>query len=93
MSSQKAFRREDLMEEVITILREQPKQPLHYKDIVDELMRRGFAVEDQQKAYERVRGYLSNDIRLVRPTSRGFYALREDFPTARNIGTRKRVRR
>ena len=30
--------------------------------------------------------------RFIRPTSKGFYALREDYPDARNVGARRRRR-
>lgn len=79
------------------VLRERLGDPMHYRDLADELMRQGAVIGGKDPAGSLVsrmtqddKGKAEADKRFVRPTSRGFYALREDYPKARNVGARRR---
>jgi len=79
------------------ILRERSGEPMHYRDLADELIRRGAVIRGQDPAGALVSRMTQDDKRrteadkrFVRPTSKGFYALREDYPNARNVGARRR---
>ncbi len=72
---------------------------MHYRDLADELIRRGAVIRGQDPAGALVSRMTQDDKRrteadkrFVRPTSKGFYALREDYPNARNVGARRRRR-
>ncbi|MDE2856698.1 MAG: HTH domain-containing protein [Chloroflexota bacterium] len=84
----------DMVEEV---LRERSGEPMHYRDLADELVRRGAVIRGQDPAAALVSRMTQDDNRraegerrFIRPASKGFYALREDYPNARNVGTRRR---
>ena len=70
---------------------------MHYRDLADEMMRRGAVILGQDPAGALVSRMTQDDNRraeedrrFIRPTSKGFYALREDYPQARNVGARRR---
>ena len=84
----------DLAEQV---LRERDGEPMHYRELADELMRRGAVIRGKDPAAALVSRMTQDDNRraeddrrFVRPTSKGFYALRENYPDARNVGARRR---
>ena len=84
----------DMVEEV---LREREGEPMHYRDLADELMQRGAIIRGQDPAAALVSRMTQDDNkraeknrRFIRPTSKGFYALREDYPQPRNVGARRR---
>lgn len=84
----------DMAEE---ILRERKGEPMHYRALADEIMRRGAVIRGKDPAAALVSRITQDEKRLadgkgrfVRPTSKGFYALREDYPNARNVGARRR---
>ena len=86
-----------LLEMVEKILRERQGEPMHYRDLADELLRRGAVIRGQDPAAALVSRMTQDDNRraeserrFIRPTSKGFYALREDYPDARNVGARRR---
>ena len=88
-----------LLEMVENVLRERAGEPMHYRDLADELLKRGAVIRGQDPAGALVSRMTQDDNRraegekrFVRPTSKGFYALREDYPDARNVGARRRRR-
>ncbi|MCY4538427.1 MAG: winged helix-turn-helix domain-containing protein [Chloroflexi bacterium] len=87
----------ELLDLVEQVLREREGEPMHYRDLADELMRRGAVIRGQDPASALVSRMTQDDNRrdeedrrFIRPTSKGFYALREDYPNARNVGARRR---
>ncbi len=81
------------------VLRERKGEPMHYRDLADELIRQGAVIRGQDPAAALVSRMTQDDKkraeadrRFIRPTSKGFYALREDYPNARNVGARRRGR-
>lgn len=90
---------EQLLNLAVTVLRERKGEPMHYRDLADELMRRGAVIRGQDPASALVSRMTQDDNRraeadrrFIRPTSKGFYALREEYPDARNVGARRRNR-
>lgn len=86
-----------LLEMAVEVLRARKGEPMHYRDLADELMKRGAIIRGQDPAGALVSRMTQDDNRreeadrrFVRPTSKGFYALREDYPNARNVGARRR---
>lgn len=75
----------DIAEEVLT---ERDREPMHYKDLAREVQSRGGNLSDENGANILV-ARLVNDDRFVRPMRKGYYALRRDYPNARNVGARK----
>ena len=76
----------DLVEK---ILAEREKKPVHYRELADEVKRRGIELGGTDPGGTLV-AKISKEPRFVRPASRGFYALRKDYPDARNVGEHKR---
>ncbi|MCY3934672.1 MAG: winged helix-turn-helix domain-containing protein [Chloroflexi bacterium] len=75
------------------VLRERKGEPMHYRELAEELLRRGVVIGGKDPAGGLV-SRMSQDERFIRPTSKGFYGLREDHPTVkRSVGTRRRKRR
>lgn len=88
---------EQLLNLAERVLRERQGEPMHYRDLADELLRRGAVIRGQDPAGALVSRMTQDDKRrdeadkrFIRPTSKGFYALREDYPQARNVGARRR---
>ena len=79
----------DLAEKVLL---QQPGKPMYYKDLAKEVQRMGGQINGNDPPATLV-ARLVLDERFVRPTSKGFYGLRADFPTARNVGARVRPAR
>ena len=73
----------------VEVLRKHGRAPMYYKDLAEEVIRRGGALNGRAPAAT-LTARLVRDERFVRPTSKGYYALREDYPGARNVGARKR---
>lgn len=95
MSSERGFSSstEAILDTAEAILRERNKEPMHYRDLADELSRRGIVIGGKNPAGGLI-SRLSGDDRFVRPTSKGFYGLREDYPRIkRSVGERRRKRR
>ena len=78
----------DIAEE---ILAEREREPMHYKDLAREVQARGGGLSGENAANVLVARLVSDD-RFVRPLRKGFYARRRDYPTARNVGARKKRR-
>lgn len=76
----------DLVEQILS---ERQKNPVHYRELADEVQRRGIELGGAKPGRTLV-AIISKDPRFVRPVSRGFYALRKDYPDARNVGEHKR---
>ncbi len=79
------------------VLRARKGEPMHYRDLADDLIRMGAVIGGKDPAGSLVaritqddKGKAEDEKRFVRPTSRGFYALRADYPKARNVGARRR---
>ena len=79
------------------VLRDRDGEPMHYRELADELLRRGAVIRGKDPAAALVSRMTQDDNRrveqerrFIRPTSKGFYALREDYPQARNVGARRR---
>ena len=79
----------DLAEKV---LQQQPGTPMYYKDLAKEVQRMGGQINGADPPATLVARLVLDD-RFVRPTAKGFYGLRADFPTARNVGARQRATR
>ena len=86
-----------LLEMAEAVLRERKGEPMHYRELADEILRRGAVIRGQDPAAALVsritqdeKRRAAGEQRFVRPTSKGFYALREDYPNARNVGARRR---
>lgn len=73
------------------ILGEREREPMHYKDLAQEIQSRGGSLTGGNAANILVARLVSDD-RFVRPLRKGFYALRRDYPNAKNVGARKRHR-
>ena len=77
----------------IEILGERGGKPMYYKDLAQEVISRGGILKGATP-WASLAARMVHDERFVRPTAKGFYALRRDYPTARNVGARgKSVRR
>ena len=71
----------------VTILSERNTEPMHYKELAHEVIRRGGVINGANPGAT-LTARMIQDERFVRPTAKGFYALRRDYPTARNVGSR-----
>ena len=71
------------------ILDERNAEPMYYKELAQEVVRRGGVLNG---ATPWATARMVQDERFVRPTAKGFYALRRDYPTARNVGARLTAR-
>ena len=71
------------------VLRERGREPMYYKDLTEEVIRRG-GVLNGKTPEATLTARMVRDDRFIRPTSKGFYALRADYPNARNVGARHR---
>ena len=60
---------------------------MYYKDLAQEVVRRGGILKGA-RPWANLTARMVQDERFVRPTAKGFYALRRDYPTARNVGAR-----
>ena len=79
------------------VLRDRQGEPMYYRDLAEELIRQGAVISGKDPAASLVarmtqadKGKPAEAARFVRPTSRGFYALREDYPQARNVGAKRK---
>lgn len=75
----------------VEVLRERGREPMYYKELAEEVIKRG-GVLGGKTPEATLTARLVRDERFVRPTSKGFYALREHYPNARNVGARKNPR-
>ena len=83
----------ELLDTVVAVLRERNREPMYYKELADELIGRGAVIGGVAPANGLV-ARMSGDERFVRPTSKGFYALREDYPEVReSVGARRKRRK
>ena len=77
----------------VDILSERDGEPMYYKELAQEVVSRD-GILNGATPWATLTARLVRDPRFVRPTAKGFYALRRDYPTARNVGARsKRGRR
>ena len=60
---------------------------MYYKELAQEVLSRGGTLNGATPAAT-LTARMVRDERFVRPTAKGFYALRRDYPTARNVGAR-----
>ena len=84
-------RKPDVCDLAERILDERAHDPMYYKDLAVEVMRRGGVLDGKSPAAI-MAARLVRDERFVRPTAKGFYALRKYYPNARNVGARRRGR-
>lgn len=83
-----------LLDMAEAILRERNSEPMHYRDLTDEIKQRGGVIGGKDAAASLVSRMTQDKAqRFIRPTSKGFYALREVYPNARNVGKKRRRRR
>ena len=71
----------------VEILSERKAEPMYYKELAEEVIRRG-GILNGVTPWATLTARMVQDERFVRPTAKGFYALRRDYPTARNVGAR-----
>ena len=74
------------------ILSERHGQPMYYKELATEVMNRGGTLGGNTP-WATLVSRITQDSRFVRPTSKGYYALRSDYPNARNVGAKTQSRR
>ena len=84
--------RRDIADLAAEVLGERNKESMYYKDLAREVQGRGGNLSGDNAPAVLV-ARLVSDGRFVRPIRKGFYALREDYPTAPNVGSRKKRRR
>ena len=82
-------RNRDIRDIAADILGEREGAPLHYKNLAKEVQKRGGKLTGPNAPNILVARLVSDD-RFVRPTRRGFYALRRDYPDVKSVGIRKR---
>ena len=75
-----------------SILGERNGDPMYYKELAQEVIRRGGDLYGATP-WANLTARMVQDARFVRPTAKGFYALRRDYPNARNVGARRQRRR
>ncbi len=75
-----------------TVLSERNGEPMYYKELAQEVIGRG-GVLHGATPWASLTARMVQDPRFVRPTAKGFYALRRDYPNARNVGARGQRRR
>ena len=75
-----------------TILGGRNGEPMYYKDLAQEVIKRGGELHGATP-WANLTARMVQDPRFVRPTAKGFYALRSDYPHARNVGARRPSRR
>ena len=71
----------------VEILGERNGEPMYYKELAQEVIRRD-GILNGATPWNTLTARMVQDERFVRPTAKGFYALRRDYPTARNVGAR-----
>ena len=72
------------------ILIHRGKEPMHYRELAEEVMRRGGRLRGRDPAAA-MNAVLNRDERFVRPFRRGYYSLRSLHPKLkRNVGARRR---
>ena len=79
----------DIAEEVLS---QRNGEPMYYKELAQEVIRRGGDLYGATP-WANLTARMVQDARFVRPTAKGFYALRRDYPNARNVGARRQRRR
>lgn len=70
------------------ILLARGKKPMHYGELAEQVIAAGGAIPGQDPAQTLI-ARLSRDERFVRPERRGYYAARDHYPRAKNVGARK----
>ena len=81
-------RRHDILDIAEAILGEREGTPMHFKELSEKVQARGGLIPGVD-ATKTLLARLVKDERFVRPTQRGFYALRRDHPDAKDVGARK----
>ena len=73
----------------VEILGERGGEPMYYKELAQEVIARG-GILNGETPWANLTARMVQDARFIRPTAKGFYALRRDYPTARNVGARQK---
>ena len=73
----------------VDILSDRNGVHMHYKELAQEVLTRGGVLNGVSPSAT-LNAQMVRDPRFVRPTAKGFYALRRDYPTARNVGARRK---
>lgn len=81
-------RRHDILDIAEAILGEREGTPMHFKELSEKVQARGGDIPGLDAA-NTLLSRLVKDERFVRPTRRGFYALRADYPSIESVGARK----
>ena len=81
----------DICDVAEAILAERNGRTMYYKELAQEVQRRGVVIRGARPEANLV-ARLINDPqqRFVRPTSKGYYALRKDYPGKESVGARKK---
>ena len=79
--------RYDILEFAVSVLSEKSGDHMHYRELAEEIQARGGQIPGLDAA-KTLLARLVKDERFVRPHQRGFYALRQDHPNARDVGAR-----
>lgn len=83
---------DDPIEITINILRERDSEDVHYKILTDQVLKRGGRLP-KSEPWTHLNYLMNEDGRFVRPRRRGYYALKEDYPSlSRSVGERRRKR-
>ena len=80
--------RRDVAELAYEILVARGKKPMYYEELAAEVVKAGGHLGGATPAQTLV-ARISRDQRFVRPEKRGWYAAREFYPKAKNVGARK----
>ena len=71
----------------VEILRERNGEPMYYRELHNAVVEMGGRTAGKDPA-NTLLSRISKDNRFGRPHQKGFYALREDYPDAENVGKR-----
>lgn len=81
--------RKNSVELAYSILKDQGRKPMHYKDLALRIVDQGGDL-DPASAAQTLVARLSKDKRFIRPQKRGWYSLKELYPHSKSVGTRRK---
>ena len=85
----KGMDRPDIADLAEQVLSEKSPREIHYKTLAREVRLRGGLLKGKRPEAALI-ARLVSDLRFVRPSKKGYYALRKDYPAAKNVGSRRR---
>ena len=92
IGSRSLMETDDPLEIAVNILREKNSEDMHYKALTEEVITRGGRLTNSEP-WTHLNFLMNQDPRFIRPHRRGYYALKEDYPSIkRSVGERRRKR-